>query len=337
MAPRSRATRSGPTARSVGGRKQPGSQPQVLSVLGAWGSASLSSLSSAWEAAPRLQLWTWGVWLESTLGNRNSRHRPAADTDFLFVSFLQHERLSRLESGGSDASTERASARARREAREARLATLSSRTEEDGGRDYRKLYESALTENQKLKTKLQEAQLELADVKSKLEKMAQDGLKAETEMLDLSMQSLLSWELPFILTLEGPCLLMAAKADFVLKGLQAGHAGLGCTGQRPGASGWDVDCVAAVEDKLSLCVPGEACGLFSQLLYWSHAPREKPPQCGACAPQLESSLHSSEDPAQPVTEGAEQKGRSERLALRLLRGKAPPFPLARDSREGRER
>uniref|UniRef100_A0AC11DVW9 Protein phosphatase 1 regulatory subunit 12B n=1 Tax=Ovis aries TaxID=9940 RepID=A0AC11DVW9_SHEEP len=85
----------------------------------------------------------------------------------------QRERLSRLESGGSDASTERASARARREAREARLATLSSRAEEDGSRDYRKLYESALTENQKLKTKLQEAQLELADVKSRLEKMAQ--------------------------------------------------------------------------------------------------------------------------------------------------------------------
>lgn len=35
------------------------------------------------------------------------------------------------------------------------------------------LYESALTENQKLKTKLQEAQLELADVKTKLEKVAQ--------------------------------------------------------------------------------------------------------------------------------------------------------------------
>lgn len=45
----------------------------------------------------------------------------------------------RLESGGSDASTERASARARREAREARLATLSSRAEEDGGRGYRKV------------------------------------------------------------------------------------------------------------------------------------------------------------------------------------------------------
>ncbi|XP_062969911.1 protein phosphatase 1 regulatory subunit 12B isoform X6 [Cynocephalus volans] len=89
-----------------------------------------------------------------------------------------HERLSRLESGGSNPTTsdsygDRASARARREAREARLATLTSRVEEDSNRDYKKLYEGALTENQKLKTKLQEAQLELADVKSKLEKMAQ--------------------------------------------------------------------------------------------------------------------------------------------------------------------
>ncbi|XP_042636918.1 protein phosphatase 1 regulatory subunit 12B [Orycteropus afer afer] len=85
-----------------------------------------------------------------------------------------HERLSRLESGSSNTTTsdsyDRASARARREAR---LASLTSRVEEDSNRDYKKLYESALTENQKLKTKLQEAQLELADVKSKLEKMAQ--------------------------------------------------------------------------------------------------------------------------------------------------------------------
>ncbi|XP_053460118.1 protein phosphatase 1 regulatory subunit 12B isoform X1 [Nycticebus coucang] len=89
-----------------------------------------------------------------------------------------HERLSRLESGGSspttsDSYSDRASARARREAREARLATLTSRVEEDSNRDYKKLYESALTENQKLKTKLQEAQLELTDIKAKLEKMAQ--------------------------------------------------------------------------------------------------------------------------------------------------------------------
>ncbi|XP_036926453.1 protein phosphatase 1 regulatory subunit 12B isoform X3 [Sturnira hondurensis] len=89
-----------------------------------------------------------------------------------------HERLSRLESGSSspaasDSYGDRASARARREAREARLATLTSRGEEGSGRDYKKLYENALTENQKLKTKLQEAQLELADVKARLEKVAQ--------------------------------------------------------------------------------------------------------------------------------------------------------------------
>ncbi|XP_029394552.1 protein phosphatase 1 regulatory subunit 12B [Mus pahari] len=89
-----------------------------------------------------------------------------------------HERLSRLESGGtnpisSDSYSDRASARARREAREARLASLTSRVEEDSNRDYKKLYESALTENQKLKTELQEAQLELASVRAKLEKVAQ--------------------------------------------------------------------------------------------------------------------------------------------------------------------
>ncbi|KAM5205422.1 protein phosphatase 1 regulatory subunit 12B isoform 4-T4 [Hipposideros larvatus] len=92
-----------------------------------------------------------------------------------------HERLSRLDSGGSNPTTsesysDRASARARREAR---LASLTSRVEESTSRDYKKLYESALTENQKLKTKLQEAQQELADVKSRLDKVAQRQEKAD--------------------------------------------------------------------------------------------------------------------------------------------------------------
>ncbi|NXS39601.1 MYPT2 phosphatase, partial [Balaeniceps rex] len=70
----------------------------------------------------------------------------------------------------SDRASSRSSAYTRRENR---LAALSSRAEEESNRDYKKLYESALSENQKLKSKLQEAQLELADVKSKLEKAAQ--------------------------------------------------------------------------------------------------------------------------------------------------------------------
>ncbi|KAM7050376.1 protein phosphatase 1 regulatory subunit 12B isoform 4-T4 [Molossus nigricans] len=103
-----------------------------------------------------------------------------------------HERLSRLESGGSNPVTsdsygDRASARARREAREARLASLTGRGEEDSSKDYKKLYESALTENQKLKTKLQEAQLQLADVKSRLEQVAQKEEKtaARSSMLEV--------------------------------------------------------------------------------------------------------------------------------------------------------
>ncbi|XP_010184660.1 PREDICTED: protein phosphatase 1 regulatory subunit 12B-like, partial [Mesitornis unicolor] len=89
-----------------------------------------------------------------------------------------HERLSRLEAATNPASgdsySDRASSRASAYARrENRLSALSSRAEEESNRDYKKLYESALSENQKLKAKLQEAQLELADIKSKLEKAAQ--------------------------------------------------------------------------------------------------------------------------------------------------------------------
>ncbi|XP_054659534.1 protein phosphatase 1 regulatory subunit 12B isoform X3 [Grus americana] len=94
------------------------------------------------------------------------------------VKETRHERLSRLEAAtnptAGDSYSDRASSRSSAYARrENRLAALSSRAEEESNRDYKKLYESALSENQKLKSKLQEAQLELADIKSKLEKAAQ--------------------------------------------------------------------------------------------------------------------------------------------------------------------
>ncbi|KFP12040.1 Protein phosphatase 1 regulatory subunit 12B, partial [Egretta garzetta] len=94
------------------------------------------------------------------------------------VKETRHERLSRLEAAtnpsASDSYSDRASSRSSAYTRrENRLAALSSRAEEESNRDYKKLYESALSENQKLKTKLQEAQLELADIKSKLEKATQ--------------------------------------------------------------------------------------------------------------------------------------------------------------------
>ncbi|XP_072211893.1 protein phosphatase 1 regulatory subunit 12B isoform X4 [Excalfactoria chinensis] len=94
------------------------------------------------------------------------------------VKETRHERLSRLEAATtpatSDSYSDRASSRSSAYSRrENRLAALSSRAEEESNRDYKKLYESALSENQKLKSKLQEAQLELADIKSKLEKANQ--------------------------------------------------------------------------------------------------------------------------------------------------------------------
>ncbi|KAM6998389.1 protein phosphatase 1 regulatory subunit 12B isoform 1-T1 [Passerculus sandwichensis] len=95
------------------------------------------------------------------------------------VKETRHERLSRLEAATNPSTSdssygERASGRSSAYSRrENRLAALSSRAEEESNRDYKKLYESALSENQKLKSKLQEAQLELADIKAKLEKAAQ--------------------------------------------------------------------------------------------------------------------------------------------------------------------
>uniref|UniRef100_A0A5F8GWG5 Protein phosphatase 1 regulatory subunit 12B n=1 Tax=Monodelphis domestica TaxID=13616 RepID=A0A5F8GWG5_MONDO len=122
--------------------------------------------------------------------NRKSQSDSPPASPSPIAKTLRHERLSRLESGSSsltstDTYSDRASAKARREAR---IASLTSRVEEDSQRDYKRLYESALTENQKLKTKLQEAQQELAEVKSKLEKVAQKQEKTSDRSTMLEME-----------------------------------------------------------------------------------------------------------------------------------------------------
>uniref|UniRef100_A0A8C6YB53 Protein phosphatase 1 regulatory subunit n=1 Tax=Naja naja TaxID=35670 RepID=A0A8C6YB53_NAJNA len=87
----------------------------------------------------------------------------------------KHERVSRLDSassstGTSDTYSDRPSGRS---SVYTRRAALSNRTEDDSSKDYKKLYESALSENQKLKSKLQDAQAELTDIKSKMDKLTQ--------------------------------------------------------------------------------------------------------------------------------------------------------------------
>ncbi|XP_069095025.1 protein phosphatase 1 regulatory subunit 12B isoform X2 [Pleurodeles waltl] len=110
------------------------------------------------------------------------------------VKELRHDRLSRLESGTAnpttsdtfgDRTSSRTSAYTRRENR---LASLSSRTEDDGDKDYKKLYENALSENENLKSKLREAQLELVDIKTKLEKVAQKQERSSDRSSMLEME-----------------------------------------------------------------------------------------------------------------------------------------------------
>ncbi|NXM29992.1 MYPT2 phosphatase, partial [Oxyruncus cristatus] len=103
-------------------------------------------------------------------GNEDVKETRVSETICLNHWLEAATNPSTSDSSYSDRASSRSSAYSRRENR---LAALSSRAEEESNRDYKKLYESALSENQKLKSKLQEAQLELADIKAKLEKAAQ--------------------------------------------------------------------------------------------------------------------------------------------------------------------
>ncbi|XP_069797749.1 protein phosphatase 1 regulatory subunit 12A-like isoform X2 [Narcine bancroftii] len=104
----------------------------------------------------------------------------------------QHDRLSRLDSGSSNTSTDSYSDRLLSRTssytrRENRLSSLSKPEQDDAVKDYKKLYEEALTENDKLKAKLQVAQLELADVKAQLEKTTQkqERIYDKSSMLEM--------------------------------------------------------------------------------------------------------------------------------------------------------
>ncbi|NXD56250.1 MYPT2 phosphatase, partial [Corvus moneduloides] len=103
-------------------------------------------------------------------GNEEVKETRVSETIFLSSKLEAATNPTTSDSSYSDRASSRSSAYSRRENR---LAALSSRAEEESNKDYKKLYESALSENQKLKSKLQEAQLELADIKAKLEKAAQ--------------------------------------------------------------------------------------------------------------------------------------------------------------------
>ncbi|CAL8275758.1 unnamed protein product [Boreogadus saida] len=88
---------------------------------------------------------------------------------------FRHDRLSRLDSGGSgDSTTEKLLGRVGSYTRrETRLASQSKPEEGSATGDYKKMYETALNENDKLKSRLRDSKQELAKIRSQLDKVTQ--------------------------------------------------------------------------------------------------------------------------------------------------------------------
>lgn len=87
---------------------------------------------------------------------------------------FRHERVSRLDSTGAEATTDRPLGRTSSYTRrENRLASQSKQEEDLSPRDYKKMYEDALHENEKLKSRLQDSKQELVKIRAQLGKVTQ--------------------------------------------------------------------------------------------------------------------------------------------------------------------
>ncbi|XP_018616309.2 protein phosphatase 1 regulatory subunit 12B-like isoform X1 [Scleropages formosus] len=103
----------------------------------------------------------------------------------------RHDRASRLDSGSGSSSTESAADRVLGRTgsytrRENRLASLSKTDDEGGSKEYKKMYEDALAENEKLKSRLEDSKQELAKIRMQLEKVTQkhDRISERSSVLE---------------------------------------------------------------------------------------------------------------------------------------------------------
>ncbi|XP_073679330.1 protein phosphatase 1 regulatory subunit 12B isoform X2 [Garra rufa] len=87
---------------------------------------------------------------------------------------FRQDRASRSDSSGVESPSDRLSARTSTYTRrENRLASLSKTEDDSTSRDYKKLYEDALSENEKLKSRLEDSKQELTKIRSQLDRIAQ--------------------------------------------------------------------------------------------------------------------------------------------------------------------
>ncbi|KAG5838257.1 hypothetical protein ANANG_G00221870 [Anguilla anguilla] len=101
----------------------------------------------------------------------------------------EHDRASRLDSGSGsgDSATDRLLGRTSSYTRrENRLASLSKADDDASSKDFKKMYEDALAENEKLKSRLEDSRQELASIRTQLEKVTQkqDRISERSSVLE---------------------------------------------------------------------------------------------------------------------------------------------------------
>ncbi|XP_028652824.1 protein phosphatase 1 regulatory subunit 12B isoform X5 [Erpetoichthys calabaricus] len=123
--------------------------------------------------------------------NRKSQSDSPPSSPSPTAKNFRHDRTSRLDSAssaGDDSSTDRLLSRVSSYTRrENRLASLGKGDEDSSSsKDYKKLYEDALSENEKLKNKLQENKQELSKIRGQLDRASQkqDRTSEKTTVLE---------------------------------------------------------------------------------------------------------------------------------------------------------
>ncbi|XP_064876859.1 protein phosphatase 1 regulatory subunit 12B-like isoform X3 [Oncorhynchus nerka] len=98
---------------------------------------------------------------------------------------FRHDRASRLDSGGGDSRAEPLGRTSSYTRRETRLAALNKHEDDTSSRDYKKMYEDALAENDKLKSRLDDSKQELTKIRTQLDKVTQEKQALEKRVTDM--------------------------------------------------------------------------------------------------------------------------------------------------------
>ncbi|XP_052396806.1 protein phosphatase 1 regulatory subunit 12B isoform X5 [Carassius gibelio] len=110
----------------------------------------------------------------SSRSRKSLSDSPPSSPSYSSKTSRQDRASSRPDSSGVESASDRQSARTSTfTRRENRLASLSKTEDDSASKDYKKLYEDALTENEKLKSRLEDSKQELTKIRSQLDRVTQ--------------------------------------------------------------------------------------------------------------------------------------------------------------------